>query len=51
MPDNDIFSYSTYKGEFRASYSKLTLKIEVIVAPKVYCIGRSSIGLGGPALN
>ena len=51
MPDNNAFSYSTYKGEFRALYSKLTLKIEVIVVPKVYCIGRSSIGLEGLALN
>jgi hypothetical protein len=50
MLDN-IFSYSTYKGEFRALYSKLTFKIEVIVALKVYYIGRSSIGLGGPAFN
>ena len=51
MLDNNIFSSYTYKGEFRALYSKLTLKVEVIVALKVYYIGRSSIGLGGPALN
>jgi len=51
MPDNNIFSYSIYKGEFRALYSKLTLKIEAAAALKVYYIGRSSIGLGGPALN
>ena len=51
MLDNNIFSHSTYKREFKALYSKLTLKIEVIVALKVYCIGRRSIGLGGPALN
>ena len=51
MPDNNVFSYSTYKGEFRALYSKLTLKIEAIAAPKVYCTGRSSTGLGGPVLN
>ena len=51
MLDNNVFSYSTYKGEFRALYSKSILKIEAIVAPKVYCIGRSSTGLGGPALD
>ena len=51
MRNNNIFSYSTYKGEFRALYSKLILKIEVIAALKVYYIGRSSIGLGGLALN
>ena len=51
MLDNNIFSSYTYKGEFRALYSKLILKIEVTAAPKVYYIGRSSIGLGGPVLN
>ena len=51
MPNNDVFSSYTYKGEFRALYSKLILKVEAVVAPKVYCIGRSSIGPGGLMLN
>ena len=44
MPDNNIFSSYTYKGKFRALYSKLTLKVEVVAAPKVYYIKRCFIG-------
>ena len=44
MLDSYIFSSYTYKGKFRALYSKSTLKVEVVVAPKVYYIRRCSIG-------
>ena len=51
MPDNNAFSYSTYKREFRASYNKSTSKIEAIAAPKVYYTERSFTDPGGPALD
>jgi len=49
MPNGYIFSSYTYKGKFRALYSKLMLKVEAAAAPKVYCIRRCSIGWVGPA--
>ena len=49
MPDGYVFSSYTYEGEFRASYSKLMLKVEVAAAPKVYCARRCSIGWAGLA--
>ena len=36
MLDSDPFCYYTYKGEFRALYSKLILKVEVVALLKVY---------------
>ena len=51
MLNNNAFSSYTCKGEFRALYSKLILKAEATVAPKVYYTKRSSTGLGGLTLN
>ena len=51
MLDSDIFRYYTYKREYRALYSKLMLKVEVVVLLKVYYIRRGSIGLAGLAYS
>ena len=44
MLNGYIFSSYTYKGKFRALYSKLILKIKAVVALKVYYIKRCFIG-------
>jgi len=38
MLDSNTFYYYTYKGESRALYSKLILKVEVVVLLKVHYI-------------
>ena len=44
MSDSNVFGYYTYEGEFRALYSKSTLKIKAIIPLKVYCIWRRFTG-------